>query len=239
MRRPVTAGLSTLIATRTTALAAATAGALFLTAAPAYAAPPVDGDLSAFIYDRTGAHAGCHAQPHATEQKNFSSATGKRTATVARNFRGVQAGTVSARGRVENATAGVAVATNGAFDKATFTVEHLVRVNDTNPSLDCRLAAIADSQSSAVLKVRRNGRVKIEWDRGSAGRISHIVVFRNGNPIVDMVRPSAHGSTSFGVHAGSYNVAVRFKTRVNETDLPAGASLTKRAHLKVVFKYHR
>ena len=220
------------------AITLVTAGALLLPAAPASAAPPVDGDLGAFAYGKTNA-SGCTAHPGPTnEQKTFTSATGKRTASVARSFRGENAGTVSARGRVENDTSGVAHSANGAFDTVTFTAQHLVRVNDTNPGLDCHLGALADSQSDAVLKVNHNGQVKIEWDRGSAGQIEQIFVSRNGNTIVDKMRPPAHGSTSFHVHSGTYNVFVQFLTRVNETDLPAGTSLTKHAHFKVAFDYH-
>lgn len=214
------------------------AGGLLLPASPASAAPPVDGDLGAFAYGKTNAE-GCTAQPGpANEQKTFSSTTGKRTAEVARSFRGENGGIVSARGRVENSTSGVADATGGAFDKATFAATHLVRVNDTEPALDCHLGALADSQSSAVLRVKHSGKVKVEWDRGSAGQIEQIFVSRNGNTILDKMRPSAHGSASFRVHAGSYNVFVQFQTRVNEDDIPAGTTLTKHAHFKVVLDYH-
>lgn len=222
----------------TAALAGGTAGGLFLSAAPASAAPPVDGDLGSFAYGKTNV-AGCTAQPGPTnEQKTFTTATGKRTASVARSFHAENGGVVSARGRVENDTSGVAHADNGAFDTATFTAQHLVRVNDTEPSLDCHLGSLADSQSSAVLKVKHNGRVKVEWDRGSAGQIEQIFVSRNGNTILDKMRPSAHGSASFHVHAGTYNVFVQFQTRANESDIPAGTTLTKHAHFKVVLDYH-
>jgi hypothetical protein len=215
-----------------------TAGALLLPAAPASAAPAVDGDLGAFAYGKTNV-SGCTAHPGpVNEQKTFSSTTGKRTAEVARSFRGENSGIVSARGRVENSTSGVADADNGAFDTATFTAQHLVRINDTEPSLDCHLGSLADSQSSAVLKVKHNGKVRVEWDRGSAGQIEQIFVSRNGNTILDKMRPSAHGSASFHVHAGTYNVFVQFQTRVNETDIPAGTTLTKHAHFKVVLDYH-
>lgn len=215
-----------------------TAAGLLLPASPASAAPPVDGDLGAFAYGKTNV-SGCTASPGpVNEQKTFSSATGMRTAEVARSFRGHDGSTDSARGRVENSTSGVADASNGAFDKATFTATHLVRVNDTNPGLDCRLGVLADSQSDANLKVTHNGQVRVTWDRGSAGQIEQILLARNGTTIVDKMRPSPHGSTNVHVHPGTYNVFVQFLTRANETDIPAGTSLTKHAHFKVVFNYH-
>ena len=220
------------------ALVTATTASLLLPASPASAAP-VDGNLGAFGYGKTNM-VGCADHPGPiNEQKTFSSATGKRTAKVARNFRGEEGGTISARGRVENITSGVADADNGAFDRAVFTARQLVRVNDVNAGLDCRLGVLADSQSGADLKVRHNGRVRVEWDRGRAGQIEQILVSRNGNTIVDKMRPSPHGSTSFNVSPGTYLVFVQFQTRANETDIPAGTTLTKRASFKVVLDYRR
>ncbi len=216
-----------------------TVGALLLPAAPASAAP-VEGDLAAFAYGKTTV-AGCSVTPGpVNEQKTFTRATGTRTARVARNFLASDATTDSARGRVENSTSGRADARNGAFDKVTFTARQLVRIKDLN-ALDCRLGVLADSQSSATLRVKRRGRVLLEWDRGRAGQIEQIYVARNGAaaPIVNRTRPRRHGALRFRVRPGSYNVFVKFQTRANETDIPAGSTLTKRARFRVALDYRR
>ncbi|KAA1425918.1 hypothetical protein [Nocardioides antri] len=219
------------------ALALTTAGTL-LPASPASAAPAVDGDLGAFAYGRVNV-AGCVVdRPPADEQRTFNAATGRRTASVARNFVASDPTTISARGRVENATSGVADAATGAFDKVVFSADQLVRVNNLDP-VDCRFGAIADSQSSAGLHVERRGRVVLEWDRGRAGQIEQIFVSRNGNPIVDRIRPRPHGDLTFRVRPGDYTMFVQFQTRANETDIPVGTTLTKRAHFRVVADFRR
>ena len=231
------------ISMRTTAISAlaavAAAGALLLPASPAAAAPPIDGNIGSFAYGKTN-QAGCTDHPGPiNKNRAFSSATGKRTAKVERSFRAEESGTVSARGRVENRSTAVADADNGAFDTVRFTASQLVRVNDTNAGLDCKLGVLADTQSGADLKVNRNGRVRLEWDRGRAGQIEQILVSRNGNPVVDKIRPSRHGGTTFNVTPGTYLVFVQFQTRANETDIPAGTQLTKRARFKVELDYRR
>lgn len=220
------------------AIAAVTGGALLLPASPASAAPAVDGELGAYAYGKVNAPGCAVDEGPLNEQKSFTPATGKRTASVARTFIGHDGATDSARGRVENATSGVADANAGAFNTVTFSADHLVRVEDLDP-LDCKLGAIADSQSSADLHVARRGRVRVEWDRGNAGQIEQIYVARNGNVKVDKIRPNPHGDLTFRVRPGDYNVFVQFQTRANETDIPVGTTLTKRAHFRVVLDYRR
>lgn len=221
------------------ALALATAGTFLLPAGPASAAPPVDGNIGSFGYGKTNM-AGCSAFPGPiNKNKTFTSRTGKRTAKVERSFRGEESGTVSARGRVENRSTAVADADNGAFDTVVLGATQLVRINDVDAGLDCKLGVLADTQSTADLKVNRSGRVRLEWDRGRAGQIEQILVSRNGNPVVDRVRPSRHGGVTFNVTPGTYLVFVQFQTRANESDIPAGTSLTKRARFKVELDYRR
>lgn len=220
------------------ALATATAGALLVPAAPASAAPAVDGQLGAFAYGKTSI-AGCVVdQSPVNEQKTFTAATGRRTASVARNFVAHNPSITSARGRVENSTSGVADANDGAFNTVVFSAEQLVRIEDLDP-VDCKLGVLADSQSSAALHVKRRGRVLLEWDRGRAGQIEQIYVARDGasSPVVNRIRPSRHGDLRFRVRPGDYNVFVQFQTRANETDIPAGTTLTKRAHFRVALDY--
>lgn len=215
------------------------AAGLLLPAAPA-AAAAVDGTAGAFAYAKTNA-AGCSVTPGpVNRQKLFTPATGKRTAKVARTFVASDATTDSARGRVENATSGEARARNGGFDEVVFAARQLVRVKDLDP-LDCRLGVLADSQSSAVLRVKRRGRVLLEWDRGRAGQIEQIFVARAGagSPIVNRIRPRRHGEIRFRVRRGSYDVFVQFQTRANETDLASGATLTKRARFRVALDFRR
>jgi hypothetical protein len=216
----------------------ATAGALLLPAAPA-SASPVDGYLGAFGYARTADDASCTVDPAdpADATKVFTPATGRRTARVAQGYV-ARDGAIAARGRVENATSGVADARNGAFDDVHITADHLVRVNDVGAT-DCGLGIIADSQSGADLKVGRRGRIHLEWDRGRSGQIEQIFVSRNGTPVVDRIRPRAHGSLTFNVRRGTYVLFVQFVTRVNERDIPTGQTLTKRAHYSVVADYRR
>lgn len=221
------------------AAALATTAGLLLPAAPAMAAP-VEGDLGAFAYGNAN-QVGCTvAQGPLNEQKTFSSATARRTASAERTFVARNGGVDASRGRVENKTSGVADAARGAFDTVVFTADHLVRVTDLNP-FDCKLGAIADSQSSALLDVDRRGKVALEWDRGRAGQIEQIFVQRVGaaGPVVDKIRPKRHGDLTFRVRPGDYNVFVQFQTRVNETDLALGASLTKRADFRVALDYRR
>ncbi len=81
--------------------------------------------------------------------------------------------------------------------------------------------------------------MRLEWDRGRAGQIEQILVSRNGNPVVDRIRPSRHGGVTFNVTPGTYLVFVQFQTRANETDIPAGTTLTKRARFRVELDYRR
>jgi len=220
------------------ALAGATAGSL-LPAAPA-SATPVDGYVDAFGYYRSVV-VGCDfTQTNAGQaHKVFTPATGRRTAHTATDFTAAPPGgsPITASGRVENDTSGVADATNGAFDEVTFTAQHLVRLRNRRAT-DCGLGLIADSQSGASLHVERRGRVHVEWDRGSAGQIEQIYVARNGNVKVDRMRPNPHGDLNFRVRPGNYTVFVQFITRANERDIPVGTTLTKRAHFRVVLDYH-
>jgi|GEM_PF-4914295 len=223
------------------ALATATAGSLLLPAAPA-SATPVDGQLAAYGYYRDVAGGACDFTESNAGQANkvFTPATGRRTARTATRFRATPTvgGAVSAHGRVENATSGVADATNGAFDEVRFTAAHLVRLTD-DTGFDCGMGLIADSQSSASVKVRRAGRVRIDWDRGNAGQIEQIYVSRAGIPVVDRIRPPAHGGLTFDVQPGRYNIFVQFVTRANERDIPTATTLTKRARFRVVADYRR
>lgn len=222
------------------ALATATAGSLLLPAAPA-SATPVDGELSAFGYTRDVAGGACTFAPGPEESHRvFTPTTGRRTARTATSFRATPAGggAVSAHGRVENATSGVADANNGAFNEVRFTADHLVRLTD-DTAFDCGMGLTADSQSSANVKVERAGRVRLEWDRGSAGQIEQIYVSRGGIPVVDRIRPNPHGGLTFNVQPGRYNIFVQFVTRANERDIPTGATLTKRAHFRVIADYRR
>src|SRR5436190_1459486 len=130
------------------ALATATAGSLLLPAAPASAAPPVDGYVDAFSYYRSNV-VDCDFTPPSTPpgHRVFTSATGQKTAHSASDFTAAPAGgaPVTAKGRVENDTSGKADASGGAFDKVWFTADHLVRVRNTRAS-DCGLGLNADSQ---------------------------------------------------------------------------------------------
>lgn len=228
VRRALTAG----------ALATATAGAVLLPAAPA-SATPVDGYVDAFGYGRVPV-VGCVANlGPVNERREFTPATGRRTADVARTFTAEDAGGITARGRVENSSSGVADANAGAFNTVTFTAEQLVRVNDVSAA-ECNLGVIADTQSGADLHVERRGRVHVEWRRGRAGQIEQIFVSRNGgNVIVDRIRPSRTGDLTFRVRPGDYTVFVQFVTRVNEVDIPTGTTLTKRAGYRVALDYRR
>jgi hypothetical protein len=221
------------------ALATATAGALFLPAAPASAAPPVDGYVDAFVYSKSDV--GCDVSPTSTPPSHrvFTPATGKRTAHAASDFAAAPTGggPVTARGRAENDTSGKAEASAGAFDVVRFTADQLVRLRNTRAS-DCHLGLNADSQSGATLHVEHRGRVHLEWDRGSAGQIEQIYVSRNGNVKVNKIRPHAHGDLTFRVRPGDYTVFVQFVTRANERDIAVGHTLTKRAHFSVVLDYH-
>lgn len=217
-------------------LATATTASLLLPAAPASAAPPVEGDLGAFGYGRTDV-AGCTASPGpVSEQQTFSSASGKRTAAVTRRLRAHESGTITARGRVDNTTSGIADADHGAFDTATFTARQLVRVNNIN-SVDCGFGVVADTQSGADLHVKHRGRLHVEWDRGHAGQIEQILVSRNGHTKLNKTRPDAHGSATIRVRPGTYLIFVQFQTRANERDIPADTTLTKKAHFRVVADY--
>jgi hypothetical protein len=219
-------------------ITAATAGALLAPASPA-SATPVDGYVEAYGYYRNAVGCNVTESNDGEAFKMFTPTTGRRTATTETDFTARDAGgNVTARGRVENTSSGVAESRNGAFDKVTFTSDHLVRVRDTRAS-DCRLGMIADTQSGAELHVEHRGRVHVEWDRGRAGRIEQIFVSRNGNVKVDKVRPSPHGETTFRVRPGNYVVFVQFVTRVNEHDIPTHTTLAKRTHFRVLLDYRR
>ena len=220
------------------AVTTATAGTLLLPAAPA-SATPVDGYVEAFGYGRVNV-AGCVANlGPVNERRVFTPSTGRRTADVARNYTADDAGTITARGRVENSSSGVADATAGAFNTVVFTAEQLVRVNDVNAA-ECNLGVIADTQSGAELHVERRGRVHVEWRRGRSGQIEQIFVSRNGGgTIVDRIRPARTGDLNFRVRPGNYTVFVQFVTRVNEVDIPTGTTLTKRADYRVSLDYRR
>ncbi|MDZ5621937.1 hypothetical protein [Nocardioides bizhenqiangii] len=222
------------------ALATATGGSLLLAAAPA-SATPADGRVSAYGYYRDVAGGACSffESNNGQATKVFTPATGRRTARTGTSFRATPPGDpVSAHGRVENDTSGVADANDGAFDVVRFTADHLVRLTD-DTGFDCGMGLIADSQSSAEVRVRRRGQVRLEWDRGAAGQIEQIFVSRNGNPVVDRIRPNAHGDLTFNVRRGKYLIFVQFVTRANERDIPVGQTLTKRAHFRVVADYRR
>lgn len=222
------------------ALATATAGSLMLPAAPASAAPAVDGYVDAFGYARSNI-AECNPSPDTvSSHREFTASTGRRTASVERSFEGTLDGdpTVTAHGRVENTSSGVADANNGAFNEVTFRAEHLVRITDDAAS-NCGMGIIADTQTGADLVVKRRGRVHLEWDRGRAGQIEQILVSRNGNVKVDKQRPAAHGQLTFRVRPGEYLVFVQYVTRANEGDIPTGATLTKRSRFRVALDYRR
>lgn len=220
-----------------TTLATATATALLLPAAPASAAP-VDGNVGAFGYGRVAEGSECVVdRGPVNENKEFSSDGPRRTSSVARNFVS-SATSVSARGRIENTSSAKANASGGALDRLILTAEHLVRVNDV-AAFDCGFGVLADTQTSADFRVRRNGRVRIDWDRGNAGQIEQIFVSRGGVMVVDRIRPNAHGHLVFNVVPGRYDVFVQFVTRANENDIPGGTTLTKRADFKVVADFRR
>lgn len=222
------------------ALAAATAASLLLPAPPA-SATPVDGYVDAFGYVRSNVVDCDFSSPGTVHaRREFTPATGRRTARVAQAFQASPAGdpTVTAHGRVENASSGLADADNGAFDQVTLRAEHLVRVTD-DTAADCGMGLIADTQSGADLHVERRGRVYLEWDRGRAGQIEQIFVSRGGVTVVDRIRPSRHGDLRFSVRPGDYTLFVQFVTRANERDIPVGTTLTKRTTFRVFADYRR
>ncbi|WP_183096364.1 hypothetical protein [Nocardioides stalactiti] len=219
------------------ALALATGSALLLPAAPASAAP-VDGNVAAFGYGRVPDGSDCLVEPGPVNQnKDFSSTGPRRTASVARNFVSAAKGE-SARGRIENTSSAKGTAAGGALDRVVLTAEHLVRVNDV-VAYDCGFGVLADTQSSSDFRISRNGRVRIDWDRGSAGQIEQIYVSRDGVMVVDRIRPDAHGHLVFNVVPGRYDLFVQFVTRANENDIPGGTVLTKRSDFRVVADYRR
>jgi hypothetical protein len=220
------------------AVATATAGSLLISAAPASAAP-VDGKVDAFGYGSVNV-VGCATNlGPVNESRVFTPATGRRTAAVERSYAAEDAGGITARGRVENSSSGVADANAGAFNTVVFTAEHLVRINDVSAA-ECNFGVTADTQAGADLRVERRGRVHLEWRRGRAGQIEQIVVSRDGgNTIVDKVRPRRRGDLTFRVRPGSYRVTVQFKTRANEVDIPTGTTRTKRADFRVALDYRR
>lgn len=220
------------------ATALAASAGLLLPASPASALLPAEGHVSSFGYGFVNDPGCTISQPDNVQaSRTISSATGARTATAAERFHSNPTGdpTVAASGRVVNESTGLVTAPGGTFAKAVLSAEQTIRIANLS-STDCKMGINADTQSTAEFRVRGRGRVRIEWDRSRAGQIEQIFVFRSGagSPIIDLIRPRAHGEATFRVRRGSYGVFVQFMTRLNETDLADGVTRTKRATFRLL-----
>lgn len=220
------------------ASALAAASGLILPTAPASALLPAEGHVSSFGYAFVN-DPGCEiSQPDNTQQtRAFSSASGARTATATEQFSSHPTGdpTVASSGRVVTRSTGMATASGGAFTSAAMTAEQTIRIANLN-STDCKMGITADTQSSVEMHMNRRGRVRIEWDRSKAGQIEQIYVYRSGagSPIIDLLRPRAHGEATFRVRRGNYGIFVQYMSRLNETDLADGVTRVKRSTFSLV-----
>lgn len=221
----------------------AVAGAVGLTAtlatsAPAQAAPSASGNVSSYMYVNT--NVGCTATPsYANASKSFKRVDNTRKATVDRVYTVASGADVAADGRAKVTTGGDATGSRNAFSKVVFTANQQLRLRNDNAAA-CGSVLTADSQSSATVKVNRNGRIKLAWQRNKAGGYQDFYLAKNGgNTLISIFPTKAKGTRSVAVSPGTYSIFTQFQTTINEGNVGMNQTKRKTGVFKAVWTFKR
>ena len=210
-----------------TLLALALTSTVLAVAAPASAAP-VEGHLTA----HTGAayRAGCEIDSDPLfNTVAFSNRTGPRTAQLDQEFVVTDAGV---GGSPVAATAYSAIEVTGsgkvrdrAFNRLDFESTGVV-VIDNGAAADCSSEVEAASETDTDLKVRTRGRINITWD-SHVGDVERISLVGPSGTVFSRDPSRVEGAVTVRVRPGTYQLRSEFAVSASESEVAAGASLTR------------